>query len=110
MEKDQESELKARLGGRIPTRADFLKTQLSQRRYFDSGDYAMSKAGKKPEPGAEVGSEHPVPEKIPHKSPLLMATNSSPVRRPSTLAQGTESVRVSASRGSPNPEDEEAVQ
>ncbi|KAJ2901714.1 mRNA stability protein IGO1 [Zalerion maritima] len=39
------------------------------RKYFDSGDWVLSKAGKSDslETG-NVGSEHPVPEKIPHLS------------------------------------------
>ncbi|KAJ2770354.1 hypothetical protein IWQ57_002699, partial [Coemansia nantahalensis] len=33
-----------------------------ERKYFDSGDYALSKAGKK----EEVGQSHPSPDTIPH--------------------------------------------
>lgn len=40
---------------------------LQERKYFDSGDYALSKAGKASDAGVtEVGREHPNPEKIPH--------------------------------------------
>lgn len=109
MEKDQESQLRARLGGKIPTRAEILKNQLNQRRFFDSGDYAMSKAGRKPEPGNEIGSEIPLPENIPHKT-FLRNPEDSQVRRPSSLAQGSETVRVAASRRSPHSEDEAAVE
>jgi hypothetical protein len=42
---------------------------LKERKYFDSGDYALSKAGKADSVDAgTVGSEHPVPENIPHLS------------------------------------------
>ena len=38
-----------------------------ERKYFDSGDYALSKAGKAPEGGVtSIGSQHPLPENIPH--------------------------------------------
>lgn len=40
-----------------------------ERKYFDSGDYALSKAGKASDVGVtQVGREHPVPENIPHSS------------------------------------------
>lgn len=39
------------------------------RKYFDSGDWVLSKSGKSDAiDTATVGSEHPVPEKIPHLS------------------------------------------
>ena len=38
-----------------------------ERKYFDSGDYALSKAGKASEGGmTSIGSQHPLPENIPH--------------------------------------------
>lgn len=41
-----------------------------ERKYFDSGDYALSKAGKAGDVGVtQVGREHPNPEKIPHIAP-----------------------------------------
>lgn len=40
---------------------------LQERKYFDSGDYALSKAGKASDVGVtSIGSRHPVPENIPH--------------------------------------------
>lgn len=39
---------------------------INERKYFDSGDYALSKAGKAELP---VGSEHPNPERIQHLAP-----------------------------------------
>jgi len=42
---------------------------LQERKYFDSGDYALSKAGKASDVGVtQIGREHPVPENIPHSS------------------------------------------
>ncbi|SPO06655.1 related to regulator of ATP-sensitive K+ channels Alpha-endosulfine/ARPP-19 and related cAMP-regulated phosphoproteins [Cephalotrichum gorgonifer] len=56
-----------RLYGKLPSRSDHFSKHLKERKYFDSGDYALSKAGKADsvDTGA-VGSEHPVPENIPH--------------------------------------------
>ncbi|KAH7326206.1 camp-regulated phosphoprotein/endosulfine conserved region-domain-containing protein [Stachybotrys elegans] len=56
-----------RLYGKLPSRSDHFAKHLKERKYFDSGDYAMSKAGKGDgvDAGA-VGSQHPVPENIPH--------------------------------------------
>ena len=40
---------------------------IKERKYFDSGDYALSKAGKASDVGVtNIGSQHPVPENIPH--------------------------------------------
>jgi hypothetical protein len=45
-------------------------THAQERKYFDSGDYALSKAGKAGDVGVtQVGREHPNPEKIPHIAP-----------------------------------------
>lgn len=42
---------------------------MQERKYFDSGDYALSKAGKASDIGVtQIGREHPVPENIPHSS------------------------------------------
>ncbi|KAF9902936.1 hypothetical protein EC991_004357 [Linnemannia zychae] len=61
--------------GNLPV---FTKNLLGhQRKYFDSGDYALSKAGK----DATVGSEHPQPENIPHSVPLNPVYGSIPSRR-----------------------------
>lgn len=81
--KEEERLFRERYGNKLPTRAEILKNQLKQRRFFDSGDYAMSKAGK---PVEEVGSEHPVPEHIPHREAALAYIGASPVRRSSCLA------------------------
>lgn len=58
-----------RLYGKLPSRSDHFAKHLKDRKYFDSGDYAMSKAGKGDgvDAGA-VGSQHPLPENIPHLS------------------------------------------
>jgi len=45
---------------------------LKERKYFDSGDYALSKAGKASDSGVTtIGTEHPRAEEIPHMSPLM---------------------------------------
>ncbi|PKS05796.1 hypothetical protein jhhlp_007625 [Lomentospora prolificans] len=56
-----------RLYGKLPSRSDHFAKHLKERKYFDSGDYALSKAGKADSVDTgSVGSEHPDPEKIPH--------------------------------------------
>ncbi|KAK9455836.1 camp-regulated phosphoprotein/endosulfine conserved region-domain-containing protein [Dipodascopsis uninucleata] len=56
-----------RMYGRLPSRNDILSNKLKDRKYFDSGDYALSKAGKASSAGVtHIGSQHPVPENIPH--------------------------------------------
>ncbi|KAI5307856.1 hypothetical protein KEM55_007231 [Ascosphaera atra] len=65
-----------RLYGKLPTKKDLLQNKLKERKYFDSGDYALSKAGKASDVGVtNVGSRHPVPENIPHAT---AASNSPP--------------------------------
>ncbi|KAK4100064.1 Endosulfine-domain-containing protein [Parathielavia hyrcaniae] len=65
-----------RLYGKLPSRSDHFAKHLKERKYFDSGDYAMSKAGKgdSVDTGA-VGSQHPVPENIPHLSSPVSGPN-----------------------------------
>jgi hypothetical protein len=77
-----------RLYGKLPNKKDLLQNKLKvyprrhytlklyadhltqERKYFDSGDYALSKAGKAGDVGVtQVGREHPNPEKIPHIAP-----------------------------------------
>ncbi|KAJ3044491.1 hypothetical protein HDV00_001918 [Rhizophlyctis rosea] len=56
--------------GRLPPKKNNLlgnRLKGGDRKYFDSGDYALSKAGKSSP--AEVGSQHPSPERIPHSIP-----------------------------------------
>jgi len=53
--------------GKLPTHKNVLSKVQKDRKYFDSGDYAMSKAGiQKPD---AVGTAIPQPESIPHPSP-----------------------------------------
>ncbi|KAK3815485.1 MAG: hypothetical protein J3Q66DRAFT_344871 [Benniella sp.] len=75
---EQEAKLQSKYGS-LPV---FTKTLLGhQRKYFDSGDYALSMAGK----DATVGSEHPQPENIPHSVPLNPIYGSIPSRRGSLV-------------------------
>lgn len=56
-----------KLYGKLPSKKDILKNKLKERKYFDSGDYALSKAGKASDVGVtQIGSQHPLPENIPH--------------------------------------------
>jgi hypothetical protein len=65
-----------RLYGKLPNRSEHFAKHLKERKYFDSGDYAMSKAGKgnSVDTGA-VGSQHPLPENIPHLSSPVSGPN-----------------------------------
>jgi len=66
---EQEAKL-FRLYGKLPNKKDLLQNKLKERKYFDSGDKAHSKAGKAGDVGVtQVGREHPNPEKIPHIAP-----------------------------------------
>ena len=59
------------------------------RKYFDSGDYAMSKAGK----NTTVGSAHPDPSTIPHShpgNPHSTAIPTSPIKESSNLRPDSE--------------------
>ncbi|KAI9829760.1 MAG: hypothetical protein M1819_005997 [Sarea resinae] len=56
-----------RLYGKLPNKKDLFQNKLKERKYFDSGDYALSKAGKASDVGVtQIGSQHPSPESIPH--------------------------------------------
>jgi len=58
-----------RLYGKLPSKSDHLAKHLKERKYFDYGDYALSKAGKASSVDTgSVGSQHPLPENIPHLS------------------------------------------
>jgi len=66
-----------RMYGKVPNRNDLLQNKLKERKYFDSGDYALSKAGKASDVGVtSIGSQHPLPENIPHLSSPGLPTNS----------------------------------
>ncbi|KAI9017899.1 camp-regulated phosphoprotein/endosulfine conserved region-domain-containing protein [Phycomyces nitens] len=73
---EQEQKL-FRMYGKLPVRKDLLGHKLKERKYFDSGDYALSKAGKEP---LAIGSEHPSPASIPHTCPSNNNFVTSPVR------------------------------
>ncbi|KAF8971957.1 hypothetical protein BGZ46_010226 [Entomortierella lignicola] len=84
---EQEAKLQRKYGS-LPI---YTKNLLGhQRKYFDSGDYALSKAGKE----ATVGSEHPQPENIPHSVPLNPIYGSIPSRRGSLVNMSIQSNRT----------------
>ncbi|ORX66723.1 hypothetical protein DL89DRAFT_218884, partial [Linderina pennispora] len=58
-----EEKAQLRKYGRLPTNKNVLTQRVKERKYFDSGDYALSKAGKTEQ---TVGEKHPSPESIPH--------------------------------------------
>ncbi|KAF9973446.1 hypothetical protein BGZ73_003311 [Actinomortierella ambigua] len=73
------AEQQARLQQKYGSLPVFSKTLMGyqERKYFDSGDYALSLAGK----NVTVGSEHPQPESIPHSIPTNTLQGSIPHRR-----------------------------
>ncbi|KAK3673787.1 hypothetical protein LTR78_006341 [Recurvomyces mirabilis] len=100
-----------RLYGKLPNRKGLLQNKLKERKYFDSGDYAMSKAGKD-DVGlvGGLGREHPSyvshshaaqqsqpgssSQPVSNSTPSLHPTPSqgmsgSPVKEPSILQRGT---------------------
>ncbi|EJD40893.1 Endosulfine-domain-containing protein [Auricularia subglabra TFB-10046 SS5] len=84
-----------RLYGKLPTHKNVLTKMQKDRKFFDSGDYALSKAGVAPQ--TAVGTAIPSPENIPHASspptshsPISSSpTNSisSPVKESTPLAE-----------------------
>jgi len=92
----QEQQLFAKYG-KLPTHKNMLTKMQKERKYFDSGDYALSKAGVAPP--TTVGTAIPNPENIPHalspgnghgaghQSSSISPTNStSPVNKESSLS------------------------
>lgn len=85
-----------RLYGKLPNRNDLLQNKLKERKYFDSGDYALSKAGKASDVGVtSIGSQHPLPENIPHASSPGVNTGSN------GGINGTNGAMISGQSGSP---------
>jgi len=90
----QEQQLFAKYG-KLPTHKNVLMKQ-KERKYFDSGDYALSKAGVAPP--TTVGTAIPNPENIPHASSpnghgaghqslsISPTTSTSPVNKESSLS------------------------
>ncbi|KAJ1654070.1 hypothetical protein IWQ61_005935 [Dispira simplex] len=78
-----------RLYGKLPNRKDLVNNSIKERKYFDSGDYVLSKVGKNTQP---VGEQHPSPETIPHQNPALLPTP--PQADKLTLPTGKESHHV----------------
>ncbi|KAF7299215.1 hypothetical protein MIND_00870200 [Mycena indigotica] len=88
--------------GKLPTHKNVLMKMQKDRKYFDSGDYALSKAGVAPQNA--VGTAIPNPENIPHASspPInghaglsTSPTNpTSPVNKESGLAHDDESSTI----------------
>lgn len=93
-----------RMYGKLPNKKDLLQNKLKERKYFDSGDYALSKAGKASDIGVtSIGTEHPNAENIPHASPLthtisrsdsIPGSSTSPPNHGPTLTTQTSSMNV----------------
>ncbi|GAA5904331.1 hypothetical protein JCM8208_006838 [Rhodotorula glutinis] len=72
---EQEKELFQKYG-KVPAQKNLLANKLKERKYFDSGDYAMSKAGVSPP--QSVGTAIPSPADIPHAQPAQGGSSSGP--------------------------------
>ncbi|CCU97407.1 unnamed protein product [Malassezia sympodialis ATCC 42132] len=86
-----------RLYGKLPNRKDLLANKLKERKYFDSGDYALSKAGRAPK--QSVGTAIPNPEMVPHAaaSPgAHMGSTAQPI--PGTLSPASPGAHMGLSR------------
>jgi len=89
-----------RLYGKLPTqKKNIISAMQKDRKYFDSGDYALSKAGVAPQNA--VGTAIPNPENIPHAS-------SSPVNHNPLSVSPTNSA-MSPAKESPLAEPETAA-
>ncbi|KAK5938342.1 hypothetical protein PMZ80_009312 [Knufia obscura] len=96
-----------RMYGKLPNKKDLLQNKLKERKYFDSGDYALSKAGKAGDNGVtSIGTEHPNAENIPHASPLthtisrsdsIPSSSTSPPNTSPTLQTQTSSINQNLS-------------
>jgi len=84
-----------RMYGKLPDKKNLLqnKPKGQERKYFDSGDYALSKAGKAGDVGVtSIGVEHPSPDTIPHlSSSPSTQTPSNPNGNPGLNLQPTHS-------------------
>ncbi|KAF9409847.1 hypothetical protein BGZ76_005599 [Entomortierella beljakovae] len=84
---EQEQKLQRKYGNNFPVKKGLLGQKVKDRKWFDSGDYALSQAGKTNGP---VGSQHPQPENIPHSNPAQSIHNvhgSPPVKESSLMHQ-----------------------
>jgi len=63
--------------GKLPARRDLLDHQLERRKYFDSGDFALSNAHRVSDIGhIQTGTEHPLRKSISHpSSPVPAGSN-----------------------------------
>lgn len=79
-----------RLYGKLPSQAAVFAKNQHQRKYFDSGDYALNKAGKGDgmDTGT-VGDKHPDPENIRHGSIGLAPVGGIPQHPPGLTKSGS---------------------
>ncbi|KAK7178608.1 hypothetical protein DPSP01_014635 [Paraphaeosphaeria sporulosa] len=62
--------------GKLPAREDLLNHQLERRKYFDSGDFALSHAYRVSDIGQiQTGTEHPLRKGISHPSSPVPASS-----------------------------------
>jgi len=89
-----------RLYGKLPTHKNVLSKVQKDRKFFDSGDYAMSKAGVTPQNA--VGTAIPSPENIPHSTPTPPATKAQEDKdKPLSISPPNSALVIPAPQNSP---------
>jgi len=75
---DQEQHL-LKLYGKLPSKRDLLQSRIKERKYFDSGDFALSAAHKATTDAScplKTGHQHPLLQNLPHlSSPVPSSSN-----------------------------------
>ncbi|KLO17262.1 hypothetical protein SCHPADRAFT_821709, partial [Schizopora paradoxa] len=96
------------LYGKLPTHKNTLMKMQKERKFFDSGDYALSKAGKTPEEA--VGTAIPNPQNIPHASPpaIQQSMSISPTNSTSPVKESLLSNERDSENSTTNPEPQDA--
>ncbi|CDO75332.1 hypothetical protein BN946_scf184848.g9 [Trametes cinnabarina] len=93
-----------RLYGKLPTHKNVLTKMQKERKYFDSGDYALSKAGKAPQ--NTVGTAIPSPEKyVPSGGSLNLSAiphaTSPPVHQSLSVSPTSSNMNATPAKESP---------
>ncbi|KAI6241200.1 hypothetical protein M3Y99_00343600 [Aphelenchoides fujianensis] len=103
VEKQQELLLMNKLasGGKLPpkTQSNFLQKKLQQRKFFDSGDYAMNQDKEKKHQRQLFGNKAPVEGSLPTIKPTA------PVTKITTPAAPAEELQPAAGPASPDKSD-----
>lgn len=64
-----------RLYGKLPSRAQLLNKKLQDRKYFDSGDYALSQAARNNNSGSTNATSSSIPTPLPNNTTNSTTSN-----------------------------------